>query len=525
MKASPKPDTVPDGPQRFALYRRVSTEGQDDKDISLPAQRRQQLDFVQKEKGVVAFEFEDGGISGRTAGRAQFQEAVAAAKSRQYDVLLIHKSDRVFRNRDDAFVYKAMLKKFGVTLISVTEPWVGGTLPGEKLMEGIMECINEFYSDNLSLEVKKGLREIAEGKGRQGGLAPYGFGYVNPQVQGSGWQVIEEEAAWVRWMYEQFAGGLTVADIARQLNALGVPPYAARQRGRAAASFSPGTHWTHPSVTNILRNAVYLGRVQHSGEWFDGAHPALVDAALWETVRVLRQRRGSGRTEQSQNGLFVGGLLSCPHCGSRMAFERGRDRPGGPYRERYQCSAYKLVRLRVSLHGPPGDADGRVCPGFGVSQPRVLELITQALSSDRSLLPIFPSSAPPLPDAKHVQRARDVQKTRDTETRRASLHAESAKLARMRQGYLDLAASGDMRVEELRESLRVLEERQAVLEAGLIEDEAAPSTPLTPAVKAHLLGVLRDDRWTIRQKRDALRLSVDRFIVWPGKDGVDIVLR
>ena len=539
-KLPPENNQTPSAPLRYALYRRVSTEGQDDKDISLPAQRRQQLDYVTKEGGLVSFEFEDAGISGRTAGRAQFQSAITAAKARQYDVLLIHKSDRVFRNRDDAYVYKALLKKFGVSLASVTEPWVGGTLPGEQLMEGVMECINEFYSANLSLEVKKGLREIAEGQGRQTGWPPYGYGFVNAEVQGSGWQVIEEEAAWVRWMYTQFAAGDTCVSMARQLNTWGVPTYLMRQRGKKPSARPPALFWHTSTVRTILSNPGYLGRVQYRGEWFAGAHPSVVEEGLWETVQTLFKRRGKGRVEHSEYGLFVGKLLRCPHCGGGMIHLRGKiyGSLGGRYNSRYRCAWAQFNRGIGDALSKAADADALgaavpgvnapTCAGQEVAQSVALRLIQAALqgaSQQSGPQQSGPSLALRLPS---TQGKSDAVINKDSEARRGTFLAEMSKLMRMRQGYLELAASGDMRLDELRVSLTTLQSRMTALEASLAEMDAAatPKTaaPLTSALASHLLQVLSDEALTIRQKRDALRLSVSHFVIWPDKSGVDVFL-
>ncbi|MCZ6615137.1 MAG: recombinase family protein, partial [Chloroflexi bacterium] len=76
------------------------------------------------------------------------------------------------RNREDAIVYKSLLRKQGIQVISITEP-VEDT-PTGRMMEGIIEVLDEFYSANLGQEVTRGMREAASRGFCVGSSTPYG---------------------------------------------------------------------------------------------------------------------------------------------------------------------------------------------------------------------------------------------------------------------------------------------------------------------------------------------------------------
>jgi DNA invertase Pin-like site-specific DNA recombinase len=159
-----------------ALYIRVSTEEQTE--YSPDAQKRALLDYAKKNKIFISSDyiFIDEGISGRIAEkRPGFMQMIKTAKQKPkpFDVILVHKFDRFSRSREDSVVYKSLLKKeCGIKVISITEQ-----LEDDKfsiILESMLEAMAEYYSLNLSDEVKKGMTEKAKKGGLQTGAA---FGY------------------------------------------------------------------------------------------------------------------------------------------------------------------------------------------------------------------------------------------------------------------------------------------------------------------------------------------------------------
>ena len=91
--------------------------------------------------------------------------ALAKQPSHPIDVILVWKFSRFARNQEESIVYKSMLKKDNVDVISVSEPLVEG--PFGTLIERIIEWMDEYYSIRLSGEVLRGMKEKALQKGYQ----------------------------------------------------------------------------------------------------------------------------------------------------------------------------------------------------------------------------------------------------------------------------------------------------------------------------------------------------------------------
>ena len=145
-----------------ALYIRVSTD--DQIEYSPEAQIRLGLEYAKKNNIVIPkeFIFQDDGISGRkAANRPDFQKMITLAKSEAHplDVIIVWKFSRFARNQEESIVYKNLLKKSNVEVISISEPIPDGFI-GE-LVQRIFEWMDEYYSINLSQEVLRGMTQRA----------------------------------------------------------------------------------------------------------------------------------------------------------------------------------------------------------------------------------------------------------------------------------------------------------------------------------------------------------------------------
>ena len=141
-----------------ALYARVSSDRQD-VDLSVSAQLRALRDYAQKHGYLVAREYVDEAESGRIADRPQFQKMLDEASKPEapFQEILVWKFSRFTRKREHAVAFKAMLRRRGVCVVSITEQ--ADDTPTGKLLEAIIESVDEFYSENLAQEVTRGMRE------------------------------------------------------------------------------------------------------------------------------------------------------------------------------------------------------------------------------------------------------------------------------------------------------------------------------------------------------------------------------
>ena len=131
-----------------ALYARVSSDRQD-VDLSVSAQLRALRDHARKNGYMVVGEFVDEAESGRIADRPQFRRMIDEATKPEapFREILVWKFSRFTRKREHAVAFKSMLRRKGVRVVSITEH--ADDTPTGKLLEAIIESVDEFYSENL----------------------------------------------------------------------------------------------------------------------------------------------------------------------------------------------------------------------------------------------------------------------------------------------------------------------------------------------------------------------------------------
>ncbi len=140
---SERTDLIP-----VALYARVSSDRQD-VDLSVAAQMRALRDYAERNGYLVAREYVDEAESGRIADRPQFQKMLdeAGKPEAPFAEILVWKFSRFTRKREHAVAFKSMLRRRGIRVVSITEH--ADDSPTGKLMEAIIESVDEFYSANL----------------------------------------------------------------------------------------------------------------------------------------------------------------------------------------------------------------------------------------------------------------------------------------------------------------------------------------------------------------------------------------
>lgn len=337
-------------------YCRVSSEEQAQKDISIPAQRKALRRWVdEKPDHQLLHEFVDEGESAYAPAdkRPGFCEMISFCRRNNLDHILVHKLDRFSRNREESILFKSLLRKHGVTVVSITESYDPET-PQGFLYEGMIEVINQFYSMNLATETMKGMRENAERGYHNGGRTPYGYRVEKVMVGGREHRTLvpgpEEEVAVVREIFDlAVSHRLGAKRIANALNSKGVP--APRSK-----------HWNGSSIDAMLNNRVYVGdqvwmksrkvgrdgrrRTKDSEQIItEDAHEALISRELFEERRALAESRRfrSKRSTSQPVKYLLSRLIRCESCGNNFVGQRqSRTNAKGEkvVYKRYYCSGY-----------------------------------------------------------------------------------------------------------------------------------------------------------------------------------------
>lgn len=311
------------------VYLRVSTReqatrGNEAEGFSIPAQRDACRRKAESLGATVIEEFVDAGESARSVGRPALQRMLAHIAHNPTTYVIVHKVDRLARNRADDVQINLALQAAGCALVSVTENI--DTTPSGLLLHGIMSSIAEFYSRNLANEVAKGARQKAKNGGTPT-VAPIGYLNVRETIDGHEIRTVRtdpERAPHIVWAFEQYAtGDWSLYNLADVLEARGL-----RQRSTAKRAARP---LPANKLHNVLRNRYYLGYVSWEGVEYPGKHEPLIDTATFEHVQqVLSAHRQSGeRSYRRQH--YLAGSLYCGRCGAKLLYAISTGRHGGKY--------------------------------------------------------------------------------------------------------------------------------------------------------------------------------------------------
>lgn len=287
---------------KFAVsYLRVSTRGQaergggHDEGFSISAQREANKNKAQSLGAMVGKEFVGRGTSAKSADRPQLQAMLEYVKDNadRVDYVIVHKVDRLARNREDDAQISKVLREYGVQLVSTSES-IDET-PSGMLLHGIMSSIAEFYSQNLATEVKKGMNEKVKGGGTVG-RAPLGYRNVR-RIDEKGREertveIDEERAPLVKMALEEYAtGDWSANDLADHMAECGLYTRPTPKM--------PSKPIPVQTLFKMLSNPYYKGVVVYKGVEYPGAHKPLISDETFEQIQTVLASKVNG--EKTQN--------------------------------------------------------------------------------------------------------------------------------------------------------------------------------------------------------------------------------
>jgi site-specific DNA recombinase len=319
---------------KAAIYARVSSEKQD-VDLSISAQLKALREYASRNGYQVVKEFVDEAESGRTSARPAFREMIAMARRapKPFDAILVWKYSRFARSREDSIVFKTLLRKNGVRVVSISEP--SDDTPTGKLLEAVIESLDEFYSANLGEEVTRGMRESASRGFYVGSVTPYGYQRVKVKDGGKERCKLEplpHQAQVVSWIFREAFHGKDPKEIVKALNRQGI----ASPRGK---------EWAKTTVYHILTNEAYTG----TSIWgrksarglppirIENAWPAIADRATFEHVQALLKSRALPylHPRRTASQFLLSGIAKCGYCGKALV---GHDAKSGQF-SYYVCGS------------------------------------------------------------------------------------------------------------------------------------------------------------------------------------------
>ncbi|MEE9528521.1 MAG: recombinase family protein [Dehalococcoidia bacterium] len=314
---------------KAALYARVSTEEQTE-GYSIDAQRRAFITLCETKQWMPYREYVDEGKSARTEDinkRPAFKEAIEDALAHQYDILVIHKIDRFSRRLLVTLEYFNKVVQAGLGFISITEQ-MDFTTPWGKFTLSMLGGLAELYSDNLSLETKKGWSERRE-QGLYCGTLPFGAikGEDGIPIPDNKERVIAINHQEIRLRnydglktaFELAAQGKTDREIAIALNTVGY---------KTTGTWGPRA-FSKDTIKKILTNRFYLGCIPDGkGGWLKAKHGSFIEHEMFDEVQKLRERRitSRGTIRLTAKTYSFTGITRCAACDSTLRTYKSRGR-------------------------------------------------------------------------------------------------------------------------------------------------------------------------------------------------------
>jgi len=311
---------------KAVIYARFSSSSQ--REESIEGQVRECRKYAQKLGYEVIRTYEDRAMTGRTDKRPAFQKMIADSAKKQFDAVICWKTDRFARNRYDSALYKRKLKLNGVKVLYAMESIPDGAQG--IIMESVMEGFAEYYSANLSENVKRGNLDSAL-QHKTLGVRVLGLKTASDGT----YEIDEETAPVVRRIFSEYDSGKPMADICRDLNADGIRT-------------SMGNLFNKSSLGRILHNEKYIGVYHFADIREEGIIPAIISRDQFDRVQSRMKHKAHAPKAKAVRFLLTGKLF-CGHCGSAMTGESARSKNKETYYY-YTCvqrKAHACTKKRV----------------------------------------------------------------------------------------------------------------------------------------------------------------------------------
>ena len=303
------------------IYARYSSDNQ--REESIEGQLRECMAFAEKNDITILNTYIDRAFSAKTDNRPEFQHMISDSKKKMFDVVLVWKYDRFARNRLDSLLYKQLLQRNNIKLISVTEPIMNSSVG--IIVESMIDSYNEYYSAELAEKVTRGMTENALKGKYNGGTLPIGY-------------IIDEEkyfridpltAPVVLEAFQKYDEGMTMKEIVDYLKLKGI-----RTKRNGAISIN--------SLNRMLHNRRYIGEYKFRDVITPDAIPAIVPKDLFDRVQEkLEKNKKAPARKKAEDEYLLTTKLYCGKCGCYMVGESGTSQQKKIVHRYYKCVSVK----------------------------------------------------------------------------------------------------------------------------------------------------------------------------------------
>ncbi|MGI6746159.1 MAG: recombinase family protein [Acutalibacteraceae bacterium] len=451
------------------IYARYSSDNQ--REESIDGQVRECKAYAKKNDIEIVEIYIDRALSAKTDKRPDFQRMVKDSGNRTFDVIIVWKLDRFSRKRYDSLYYKQLLGNNGVKVISATEIICSGS--AGIMSESMLESMAEYFSAELSEKVKRGHTENTLKRKYNGGTLPLGY-----RIDENHEHAIDPlTAPAVLEAFEQYADGLTIKEIAAELNRKGLK---SRRGGEICMT----------SVTIMLRNRKYIGEFRYDDYTIPGGMPAIVPTELFDKVqeRISLNKRAPAMHKAEDEYLLTTKLF-CGKCQCLMVGESGTARNKTVHRY-YKCISAKRKRG---------------CDKRAVKKEWIEELVIEQI---KAIL---------FDDALMERIAKELYKKQGEEnTTIPILKKQLGNVNKSIENIMKAIEAGVL-TKTTKSRLEALEQEQARFEAELIREQAARPTYTKDEILFWILQFRKLDTTLISSRRKLINCFVNAVFVFDDK--------
>lgn len=289
------------------IYARYSSHNQ--REVSIEQQVEMCTALAKKKNLVIVDTYADKAMTGRNDNRPSFQKMMYDATLGKFDYVLAWKSNRMGRNMMEAMLNDSTLQDEGVKTVYVEEDFEDNAA-GRFALRNMMN-VNQFYSESMAEDVKRGMRDNAQ-KCMVNGVTPLGY-KKGPDGK---YAIDEPNAEIVRQIYQRLLEGWTISDLIDDLNIRGIKT-------------RYGNEWSFKSFSKLLSHEQYIGVYKFADIRIENGIPPILDRETFEEVQKLMKEKKRPRGKQRENADYLlTGKCFCGKCGAPMIALAGTSRDG-----------------------------------------------------------------------------------------------------------------------------------------------------------------------------------------------------
>jgi len=293
---------------KYFLYARKSTDEEDRQILSIESQLVELREFARKENLTIIREFTESKTA-KEPGRPVFNEMLNLVEKGVADGILAWHPDRLARNSIDGGKIIYLIDTGKIKDLKFPTYKFDNSAYGKFILT-IAFGQSKYYVDNLSENVKRGLREKLR-RGEWPGWAP--LGYLN-DLRTHKVILDPEKYKLVKKLFELYATGRYSLNRLKEIS------------DKLGLKGKKGKYLSRSNIESILKNPFYYGVFYYKGEIYEGSHPPIISKQLYDRVQEIMRKRSNPLTTRKGYNFVFRGFIRCGECGRMITAEKKKGR-------------------------------------------------------------------------------------------------------------------------------------------------------------------------------------------------------